>query len=408
MNIIVPKELKILSSLFALNGTPLYIVGGYVRNAVLGIYKTDIDTAADSTPEEVIKLLSGTQFSCKEQSKKMGTLKIYSSKNFECEYTAFRNEQYSEGGNHKPITVSFKTDIIEDAKRRDFTCNALYYDIQKQKIIDFYNGQKHTLEHTLKVISDSVFESDGLRLLRLIRQSAELNFRIDAHTFNLACKEVDKLKDISAERIRVEFEFMLNADEKYGIGNHMLAMERLLKIGAAKYVYKTNSVKFKYLRQCEEISRLTALIIDMGLKEHDVFVFMGAKGLKFSNRIINKTTLAVSAFYELKGSVKSALSLRLFIQKYYTVLDILLGLKYKNIQIEKQLQIMRSKNMPISLSELNISGITLMRYFPKVTANKIGIILHDLLCFTAKNGNLNKQNLLLNKVGNDIKQNKYL
>ena len=403
----MPEELKILSSLFALNGTPLYIVGGYVRNAVLGIYNTDIDTAASCTAEEVIELLNGTQFFCKEQSKKMGTLKIYSSKNFECEYTAFRSEQYSSGGDHKPASVSFNADIMEDAKRRDFTCNALYYDIQKQKIIDFYNGQKHTLEHTIKVISDSVFQSDGLRLLRLIRQSAELNFKIDAHTFNLACLEVNKLKDISPERIRVELECMLVADKKYGIGNYLLALQRLIRMGASKYVFKTENIKFKYLKQCEQISRLSALVIDMGLKDHDIFVFMGAKGLKFSNRIINKTALTVSAFYELKSCVKNALNTRLFIQKYHAVLDDLLGLKYKHTQLQQQLKIMHDKNMPCCLNELSINGIVIMRYFPMISANKIGVILQDLLSYTAQNGNLNKQNILLNKIGNDIKAGKY-
>ena len=409
MKIVVPEKLKILSSLFTLNGTPLYIVGGYVRNAILEIYNTDIDLASALKSGDVQKLLEGTQFLVREQSKKMGTVKIFTlDKSFECEYTPFRSDEYAVGGAHKPISVSFNADIYADAKRRDFTCNALYYDIYKDKILDFYNGEKHTREKLLKVIHDDVFLSDGLRLLRLIRQSAELNFKIDTHTFELATSSISQLKDISKDRIRVELEYMLIADQKYGAGNYILGFQNLLKLGALKYITGTDTIKFKLLNHAEPISRLPALLIDMGIKSENANDILGINGLKFSSRIIGQTELVLRGYYELTSRVKSAIDTRLLIQKYNSIYKILVGLNYKSKQLEMSYNYMKAKKIPLALSSLAINGLEVIRGFPDLSVSKIGLVLNNLLAYTATSGNLNTKNILIKKINTDVKGGKYL
>src|SRR5574344_1102136 len=144
---ITPNLLK-LARLFKKKGE-LYIVGGYVRNALLGIYETDIDLASKLTNEEIKELLFGTKYEIKETSKKLGTL-IISLGEEKWEHATFRKETYAEGGEHTPISVEFIDDIKEDAKRRDFTVNAIYYNILKDEFIDFYTGIKDVKKHILR------------------------------------------------------------------------------------------------------------------------------------------------------------------------------------------------------------------------------------------------------------------
>ena len=129
VNIKYPKYLDELSRIFADNGHTLYIVGGYVRDALLGYVSDDIDICSDALPEKVEHMLEGSDiFSIAETRLPMGTV-IIKCDGDALEYTAFRRESYRGDGTHAPEQVSFSATIEQDALRRDFTCNALYYDI---------------------------------------------------------------------------------------------------------------------------------------------------------------------------------------------------------------------------------------------------------------------------------------
>ena len=149
MLIFVSDNLKKLAKIFPVD---LYIVGGYVRNQIMGLPKTDVDLCGQLKLEEVSSLLQGSMFSFKVKNKALGTGVICDG-NEEYEYSCFREEEYAEGGERTPTKVNFIKDVKQDAKRRDFTCNSLYYDIKKDKILDFYGGIEDIKHKILKTIS---------------------------------------------------------------------------------------------------------------------------------------------------------------------------------------------------------------------------------------------------------------
>ena len=160
----IPKWLKKFASL---NDSPLYIVGGYIRNALSGLPPSDIDVAGKPLPE-TLRLPRGFYFAT--TYKRMGTALIRHRFNdkAEVEYTPFRTEEYAPGGGHVPVKVEFDADISEDAKRRDFTVNSLYMDIGTGKIYDFFDGLRDIERRVMRAYDPvAVFSSDGLRLMRL-------------------------------------------------------------------------------------------------------------------------------------------------------------------------------------------------------------------------------------------------
>ena len=110
------------------NKAEIFLVGGYVRNGLLGFCETDVDLASELTPEELKTYLKFSDFKVKDKSKKMGTVTI-SIDDEEYEHTTFRKEVYEDNGKHTPEKTEFVCDIREDAKRRDFTCNSIYYSL---------------------------------------------------------------------------------------------------------------------------------------------------------------------------------------------------------------------------------------------------------------------------------------
>ena len=176
MQIELPKELNKLAGILS---KPLYVVGGYIRNFLLGIEKEDIDICSQLLPEEVAKELKGSEYKVKIKSKILGSALI-SIGSMTFEYTTFRRDIYPSGGNHMPDKVEFVSSPEEDAKRRDFTCNALYYDILNDKILDFYGGASDIKKKILRTVEtpDKVLCHDGVRILRLFRFECELNLKL--------------------------------------------------------------------------------------------------------------------------------------------------------------------------------------------------------------------------------------
>jgi tRNA nucleotidyltransferase/poly(A) polymerase len=263
---ITPNLMK-LARLFKKKGD-LYVVGGYVRNSFLKIFSTDIDLASRLTGEEIKELLFGTKYEIKEVSKKLGTL-VISLGEEKWHHSTFRKESYAEGGNHIPETVEFIDDIKEDAKRRDFTSNAIYYNILKDEYVDFYNGINDINKRVLKTVEtpEYVLKSDGLRILRMVRQACELGFRINGETVLAAYNMRDNLNDISGNRKFEELNLILNSPKRYKtskpnsfmFGLQMFNLLRLWK----HYNSPVLKVKFKIVKKVSPENRFIALIIDI-------------------------------------------------------------------------------------------------------------------------------------------------
>ncbi|MCI5797088.1 MAG: hypothetical protein MR024_00415, partial [Firmicutes bacterium] len=188
----------------------IFLVGGYVRNAIMGFCETDVDLASEITPDELKLLLKYSDFKVIDKSKKLGTV-IIKIDNEEYEHTTFRREVYNDSGKHQPDLAEFVNDIRQDAKRRDFSCNCVYYNLTHRRYLDIYSGTYDISKKIIRCIEtpDYVFENDGLRILRMIRQSAELNFKIDKSTYQTAKSMTYRLKDISGQRKLAELKLML-------------------------------------------------------------------------------------------------------------------------------------------------------------------------------------------------------
>lgn len=176
------KNLKLLSELFK-NKTPIYIVGGFIRDKLLSINSSDIDLCSNLNLSELENILKNSNFKLKIKNIKLGTAIIYNNE-ISFEYSVFRREIYSNNkqGKHNPEKIEFITELKEDALRRDFTINSLYYDICSNKLIDIFNARKDINNKLLRTVTTKTLNYDGERILRLIRFACELNFKIEEKT----------------------------------------------------------------------------------------------------------------------------------------------------------------------------------------------------------------------------------
>lgn len=154
------------------------------------------------------------------------------------EYTTFRTDSYDRSsGKHSPDNVAFTTDMTLDARRRDFKCNALYKDVLTDEIIDLLGGEEDVKNKIISTADDpnSVFEADGLRILRMVRFACELGFDVEKETYAVAKKNAWRVEDLAVERIRDELCKIFVADTKHPElnlkGAHVKGLEMLDDLG---------------------------------------------------------------------------------------------------------------------------------------------------------------------------------
>ncbi len=260
MFIEVSQNLKKLSKYFPEN---LYVVGGYVRSKLMNLKNDDIDITSRVNAEEVTKRLEGSEFSVKIKNIKLGALLI-SKGDEEFQYTAFRKEVYGQDGSHMPIKVESTSKLEEDALRRDFTINSIYYNINKDECVDLYHGIIDTNQKILKtnINPDEILKNDGERILRMVRIAGELGFDIEKNTFRSAKKFVSNIKDLQGSRKLVELEKILYCDKRYNIGSVKKALRLLNDLSAWQYFgLESKSIRYKMVFKTED--RLLGLLIDI-------------------------------------------------------------------------------------------------------------------------------------------------
>lgn len=338
-------------------GENVYVVGGYVRNSLCGYKTTDIDIAG---PVPALALNLPPHTSMTMVNHRMGTAQLIND-GVKYEYTPFRVEVYNEGGAHTPSQVYFTTDLNADAMRRDFCCNAVYYDVRKDELVDPLNGLRDIEQKILRGCNKRVFESDGLRLLRLARLAAELGFKINGETGASAKANSAKLADITSERKRTELDKILHADTVNGIANAQYRGLRLLKqLDLWKYLipeladcdgiaqpeqyhkYDVMEHSFQCVRYAPPVHnvRLAALLHDVGkaycLKNfgnfhgHEKCSGVAARiilnRLRYPNDVINQVVRLCSLhMYDMRGETREAKA-RVLVAKNYDIVDKLVAL----------------------------------------------------------------------------------
>lgn len=188
-------------------GFVVYLAGGAVRDLLLGRPYKDLDVVTDASIEQIQTLFSktipvGIQF---------GIVRVLID-GFEFEVARFRRDGPYRDGRH-PESIQF-TGPKEDAERRDFTINALFYDFKTNQILDFVNGRIDLENHIIKTIGEPQkrFSEDYLRILRALRFSCQLNFNIHPETEVMAIQMAYLLPKVSGERLCVEITKALFAD----------------------------------------------------------------------------------------------------------------------------------------------------------------------------------------------------
>jgi len=199
------------------NGFTAYFAGGCVRDWTLERISTDIDIATDATPNSVEKLFSVTR----RIGKSFGVVQVEQGESH-FDIATFRYETGTTDGRH-PEQVSFGGPD-EDAKRRDFTVNGLFYDPVEDRVIDYVGGRADLKEKLIRTIGDpnQRFSEDYLRLLRAVRFSSVLGFSLHPDTRAAISRNAEGILKISLERVEQELSRILIESPRAGEALHLL------------------------------------------------------------------------------------------------------------------------------------------------------------------------------------------
>lgn len=181
------------------HGYRAFLAGGCVRDALLGRKANDLDLATDATPEQIEDLFARTV----NVGKSFGVMRVLID-DADIEVATFRADgEYLDG--RRPEGVIFSSPM-EDAQRRDFTVNALFFDLDTHQVLDFVEGEVDLHQQVLRTVGDPAkrFAEDHLRLLRAARFVSQLDFTVEEQTFKAVQRMAPLVKSVSGERIRDE------------------------------------------------------------------------------------------------------------------------------------------------------------------------------------------------------------
>lgn len=187
-------------------GHKAYLVGGCVRDRLLGTEPKDFDISTDAAPEQIAGYFPGSQL----VGAHFGVILVSRDEGVQVEVATFRSEGiYTDG--RRPDVVRFETDPALDARRRDFTINALMEDPITGEVLDYVGGRADLAACTLRAIGnpEERFREDHLRMLRAVRFAARLQFNLEKNTLQAIRSEASCIRRISAERIRDELSRIL-------------------------------------------------------------------------------------------------------------------------------------------------------------------------------------------------------
>lgn len=225
----IPEEIRLVAKTLQNKGFLAYLVGGCVRDSLIGRAPKDWDITTNARPEQIIELYPKTVY-----ENIFGTVTVindeqekYSLRNIEI--TPFRLE-FGYSDRRHPDEIKFSSKLEDDLSRRDFTINALAYNPENEELIDLYGGIKDINNHTVRAVGDTSerFQEDALRMLRAIRFACELRFTCNPAIIEAIQKQNTLIKAISAERIRDELFKIIDSPEPL-VGFELLHQTGLLR-----------------------------------------------------------------------------------------------------------------------------------------------------------------------------------
>lgn len=418
----IPKEGIEILSILGQNEYEAFVVGGCVRDSIMGNEPKDWDITTSSPPEKTVEIFEGRGFRVIETGLKHGTVTVMSGGE-PYEITTYRVEgEYI--NNRSPEWVEFTTSLQEDLKRRDFTINAMAYN-PALGIKDFFDGVGDIEKRIIKCVGDAHerFNEDALRMLRAVRFSSRLSFDIEESTLESIKINAALLKNISSERIREELNKILSSD------GAVEGIKRLISTGLMEFIIPEilecvgfdQKTKYHELDVFDHIMkvlentpnslelRLAALFHDIGkpmcfTQDEKGGHFYGhadisaeiaenvMKRLKYDNKTIENVRMLVKEHMVQTSGIKKKTIRKIvgrigeenifklfYIMKAdrlgsnpeYAYLDDISAMK------EKTLQIINAKE-PLRVTDLKINGKDLMELGFKPGPH-FGAILNDLL-----------------------------
>lgn len=205
----VPNKVIDLIKIIQNNGYEIYLVGGCVRDLIMGNEPHDWDMCTNAEPLELVILFNKEHLTINPKGLAFGTVTVWFH-NEEFEITTYREDMTYGDGRH-PDSINFVKNIETDLARRDFTINAIAYNPISDTLCDCFNGKEDIKNGIIRCVGNANdrFEEDGLRILRALRFAIKYGFSIDKNTKTGMFSNLDNLDSVSKERITQELEKML-------------------------------------------------------------------------------------------------------------------------------------------------------------------------------------------------------
>jgi len=229
INIKMPDKVKKIVGILYRSNHEAFIVGGCVRDSILGIKPKDWDITTSAEPEEIIELFNSEGCTTVPTGIKHGTITVVIEKE-PFEITTYRIDGEYKDSRH-PSEVKFTKSLEEDLKRRDYTINAMAYN-DKVGLVDYFNGQEDIDKKLIRAVGEPKkrLEEDALRMLRAHRFSAQLGFKIEKETSEAIKALSVNIRQVSIERIREEFNKIL-------LSNNLVQLFQLYENGLLQHFF---------------------------------------------------------------------------------------------------------------------------------------------------------------------------
>ncbi|MFA5827920.1 MAG: HD domain-containing protein [Candidatus Shapirobacteria bacterium] len=445
MDLEIPLKVKKIINKFLDNGAEIYIVGGAVRDLMLGREVKDWDFTTNLTPDEMSRLFPKNGF-CNNV---FGTFSVVGKDKEIFEVTTFRTERGYSDARH-PDEIKWGKTLEEDLQRRDFTINAMAiqlnpskspFDKGDLKIIDMYGGQEDLKNRLVRAVGnpDERFAEDALRMMRAVRIASQIGFIIEESTFQSIQKNALLINKIAGERIRDElFKILLSGKPSDGI--RLLNNTGILKviipelIEGIDFSQKGHHVddvwnhNLKTLDQCQSINpitRLACLLHDVGkpgaakghgeartFHNHEVVgsrmaVRIG-KRLRLSNDELDLLFRLVRWHMFTVEETQTDKAVRRFIRNVTVpFIDEMIAMRRADRigggaketswrwELFKE-RIVEVQKQPFSVKDLKVDGNDVMEILGIRPGPEVGKVLLSIFTRVEKKPELNERNILLN------------
>ncbi len=389
----LPSNVKYILDTLNNKGYEAYIVGGCVRDSIMGIVPHDWDITTSAEPMDVKACFKHTY----DTGIKHGTITVLMDK-VGYEVTTYRVDGIYED-NRRPKEVFFTRNLKDDLIRRDFTMNAIAYN-EKDGFVDLFGGREDIENKIIRGVGCPAdrFDEDALRMLRAVRFSSQLGFDIDEETFEAVKAKAGLIKNISKERIREEFLKLIKG--KYVDRIRLLWVSGLLGFVSSDADDMARICGDKIMEEIgsadrDGYARLVIFLERMGDKKAESFM----KELKFDNKTM-KSVVSVISNGDISGlensyAVKKKLN-KMGTENFELLLDVKKA-QGEDVSAIKVLydSIIKNKEC-FMIKDLKINGNILMEN-GIASGKEIGMMLNILLDEVMKEPSLNREDILLKK-----------